>query len=105
MGDITKLPRWAQQKIETQQRDIEYWKNIANAGPDNSDTFIDRYISENKPLGERPTIVFLLADGNRIQVRLDESRHFVYATSIDHSVVVQPQSSNVVRVGVQDYWR
>lgn len=61
--DASKLPKWAQQRIETLERNVDYWREKAMDGPADSDTFIRRYIdngrTKGQPLGKGETIVFV----------------------------------------------
>lgn len=59
-NDITKLPRWAQDRIEVLERDKEWWMAKATAGPEDSNTFVHHLMdTPDTPLGDRPLITFV----------------------------------------------
>lgn len=104
MGDVSKLPKWAQREIERLTNNVEYWQNKATAGPDNSDTFVRRYGAPNTPLGSGETILFIqegesdarMARG--IEVRRDQYGRVVVSTHGSGRLLVLPVASNVAVV-------
>jgi hypothetical protein len=95
--DTSKLPKWARDYVAKLESDVEYWKDAATAGPENSDTFIRRGLENDTPLGEGVTIRFKLqGERNAIEARLEDGA-LVVRTSW-HGIVVLPQASNSIRV-------
>lgn len=58
-GDITKLPRWAQRRIEKLEGDVRYWKGLATVGPDVSDTFAQA-VDGDTPLGAERRVKYMM---------------------------------------------
>lgn len=101
--DLSKLPRWAQQKIEVLEMDRAHWKEIATAGPKTSNTFVGHGTLYDTPLGMYPTIRFVLPAPAPVQ----NDRAYVTATlrSDDtiqimgtRGILLSPQSSNVIHI-------
>lgn len=44
--DISKLPTWAQSKLVTLERDVQYWKNKATAADTPADLFTTRIMGD-----------------------------------------------------------
>lgn len=98
--DITKLPVWAQRKIEVLQRDISYLNSKLAAGPENSNTFADPYSSAPRPLGDSPTVEFVVGPDklrDRIRVRVEGDEIDVNGSTI---MTVRPRAGNSVRIGI-----
>jgi hypothetical protein len=102
--DVTKLPKWAQDHITVLERDLAHWKAKASDGPEGADTFVRYYGTDDKPLGTEPTILFVL-DGREAGLQVRKEGGVLLVSSIDGAVGVQPQSSNVVRIRTEGYWR
>lgn len=97
---FAKLPKWAQAEVDRLTRDVAYWKRKATAGPEGSNTFIDAFPAEERtPLGDSPQIAFTFGDRwhDMFRVRLDERELYV---SGGDGLLIQPQSSNVVRLRI-----
>lgn len=99
--DISRLPKWAQSRIEVLELNVEHWKGKALAGPDDSDTFLGGGLDGRKPLGTRPTVEFFTGPGRgyqeRITARLQENG-LLYVTA--DGMIVRPQASNVITVEI-----
>lgn len=100
--DITKLPKWAQIEISRLQRDVKWYKDKLEAGPDNSDTFADPYGRAVRPLGKGPRIAFVGLPGDRqtIIARLDrdtDNEPYLEIRGLN-SLQIQPRASNVVHI-------
>lgn len=101
--NFDRLPKWAQQRIETLEANVDYWKKKATAGPENSNTFVTTHgLEVDQPLGTGPTVRFMLkgevahAWRNSVDARVTkEGRLLLMGTD---SIAVFPQSSNVVEV-------
>lgn len=108
--DITRLPKWAQQRIEVLERDKEHWKQkaakVEGLKPETPGIFIRNGINEDFPVAlDTETIRFVLSARHSIDVRIehgygdDEPYLYVMATgSAGDGLVVGPQSSNVLLV-------
>ena len=96
--DVTKLPRWAQSRIQKLERDVDYYQRKLSAGPENSDTFADAYSDARRPLGPGTIVEFRLPEG-RVRIRTDE--HGYLDVNGDDRIQIEPQASNAVRVMVK----
>lgn len=103
MSDISKLPRWAQQRIEIAERDLAYWRAKAEDGPGESDTFIHGY-GENAelagtPLGTGTDIRFELGESTYVIARVSRRGVEIHLTQRSSSgLAVLPMSNNMVRI-------
>ena len=107
-GDLKfdRLPKWAQNRIEQLESSVGYWQKKANVGPENSDTFIQSHVSEDKPLGRGETILFTLPTGllgnhHKIEVTNQGTRVQVRVGG-DESIIVRPVVSNVVTITAEE---
>jgi hypothetical protein len=98
-GDVSKLPKWAQLYVEMLQRDLKYAYRQAAEGPGDSDIFLDWY-TDQKPLGRRKTVRFVLADGHWVDV---SSSNGVLTVLADDTLLVASRSSNVVHLYAVPY--
>ena len=101
-GDITKLPKWAQSRIQRLERDIAFYQERLAEGPENSDTFAEPYATPPRPLGRETTVELRLGDnGEAIHVRTERDtrgRRSVYVYGSNMHLSVQPLSSNTLRI-------
>jgi hypothetical protein len=97
--DVTKLPQWAQRRIEKLERDLAHARDKLSQGPENSDTFADAYSENPRPLGQGTTIRFVYGDRwhQQFQARLDGDTLHV---SGGNSIFIEPRASNSVYVKV-----
>ena len=110
MNDVTKLPKWAQEKIANLERDLEHIRAdrdkvyaLTNGGKSSS-IFVEGY--NTKPsmfLPEGSDIVFTLANGEElhVQYRFGQNDYDKSAISIRsnwHEMSVSPHAANVVSV-------
>lgn len=105
IGDVERLPKWAQDRISQLEADVEYWKRLATAGPEDSDTFVRHYADDDKPLGAGQRISFRWTDGRgewpgftEIEAYIDGDHLTVRASN--GGLYVQPSASNSIRVRV-----
>lgn len=96
-----RLPKWAQQEIRRLEADLKYYKEKMMAGPE-SNTFADPYSGAPRPLGTDPTILFVLGEDRReeLRCRIDtdhKGRAWLEVNGGD-SLIVQPQAGNAVRL-------
>ena len=98
-GDVTKLPKWAQQEISRLERDLAYARAKLAAGPEDSNTFAEPYGAAPRPLGTGTLIRFQLGDpedwGGYIDAHIEGDRLVVHS---GHSLSVKPWASNVIHV-------
>lgn len=98
-GDVTKLPKWAQQRIQTLERNLEHYKKRLEAGPANSRVFADPYSDARRPLGWDTVIQFDLGEegewGKKIEVRIDGKGVKVMGGS---RLAVFPSAANSIQV-------
>jgi hypothetical protein len=110
--DLTKLPKWAQSRIRVLEMNLEHAKEKLAAGPENSNTFADRFYQEGaRPLGQDTKITFMMdghQDDNRHhslyiegRVERDPRGSFLYIMGGD-SIHVEPQSSNTVKIRLHE---
>ncbi len=107
MRDRTKLPKWAQDELTRLESDVARWKAKYEAGPADSDTFADDYLSR-RPLGTGERIVFVIEPGKvghsierRIDARLVGRELEVHGYA--DSLAIIPSASNHVKVRLADY--
>lgn len=100
MGDVSKLPKWAQQRIENLERSASEWKARATVGPEDSDTFISRWPAENStPLGTGPTIRMQMGPEwwEYVDLRKQADRVYIFA---NQGIKILPMASNSIKVGL-----
>lgn len=100
MNDTSKLPKWAQQRIEKLEGDVAYWRRkVTEAVSGDTDTFIDEFPElVGLPRGSR--IVFCLPDLSQIETRVQDKSLYVAARGGGGPLEIQPEVSNVVRIKV-----
>lgn len=98
--DVTKLPKWAQTRIDTLERNNAYLKAVLAEGPEDSDTFADPYSDSPRPLGKRTMIRFDVGDSSRehFDVRLEGDVLEVYGGS---ALMLRPHAANVVKLKIE----
>jgi hypothetical protein len=112
--DVSKLPKWAQYKIETLEREVATLEEKLMVGPEDSDTFADPFLGfdRNNPKGRtgRP-----LGKGMRVRFELGpEYPEYIEAWTRDgvlqlmagETIAIIPEASNAARVRVgRDLWK
>lgn len=107
-GDVTKLPKWAQQEIARLERSVEHWQGVASQGSEDSTVFADAYSDAPRPLGEDPVITFSPIGMGIGSIRVTRSKrgsNVIEVMANEGVLEVSPQSSNVIRVRVNRWWR
>lgn len=104
---LLRLPRYAVQEIQRLSRDKEYWKEIALAGADESNTFRD-FATNKQPLGQDPNITFYLKGGPdsgpmdrivaRVRIEYDHGGRPYLDIHTDDTILVNPRASNAIKV-------
>lgn len=113
--DLAKLPQWARQRIELLEGEVTRLKAERNAGPDDTDTFVDHVgdmgngpTVQYQPLRKGAVVTFWTGPGypqpraGRLTAVLDEDSlgHYleIASTGMAAALAVQPWSTNVVRI-------
>jgi hypothetical protein len=100
-NDITKLPKWAQEHIAGQDREIKRLKAAAIIGPDDADTFhYDILSGQRNPIGKGVRILFNLDDGSVISAYARGTHLEVTSQGIEFkgSLAVQSKTSNSLQL-------
>jgi hypothetical protein len=94
--DITKLPKWAQDKITALENRAKRAEQTLAEGPEDSNVFADPYRA-SRPLGLDTHILFeMKEDSIYVNPQGDE----LVISSGFKPIAVLPQSSNFIRVRV-----
>lgn len=93
------LPQWAQERINQQEDTIRQLRSRQEPqDPAESNVFlVGRYPLRDVPLGTDTSIAFHTGEG-KLEVH-HEADH-LYLTAIGGSIIVQPSSSNAMRIKV-----
>lgn len=103
MTDISKLPKWAQSEIERLQRDNTDLRRKLDEIQDGSGPMVWYEIMDGVTHGiPDGAVVRAQVGGEKIEISVQGDA--LRISSIMRSIIVQPQSANVVRVRVADYW-
>ncbi len=102
--DITKLPVWARDIIERQQRDIEYLHNKLAEGPADSVIYLGNmpgrdYGTPGTPLGDDS--VYFHLDSGWIQCDVRHGKLNLHA--YNGMLSLEPQSGNVANATVRQH--
>lgn len=98
--DITRLPKWAQQRIITLENSVAYHKAKLAEGPEHSDTFADPH-GTPRPLGKSAMVEFVFStreDGSSkdyVSARKEGNKLVIYGSD---SIAIYPASSNLAYV-------
>lgn len=106
-GDVTKLPKWAQDEIRRLRTSVEYWEAQVTQGPEDANTFLSIRGDKLRPLGRNESVVFDFEGGFEVRARLIKQPgrpEYLDITSVDSGLSVQPQSSNVIKVAPERAW-
>lgn len=95
--DVTKLPKWAQQRIETLERNLAHAHAKLAEGPKDSRVFSNPYAESPTPLGRDPHILFKVGPdfGEEIHVTIDGKGIKVMGGS---RIAIFPQDANVMQI-------
>lgn len=101
-GDVTKLPKWAQQYIEVLQRDVEYRERQLGemASPDAKVQLIEG-INENRGLPDDARVQFRVGD-KQIRIHISRYGEGLDLNSADGPLLVEPAASNHIYLRVKD---
>lgn len=108
--DVTKLPKWAQDRMRVLERDIDHYKQVAyDTGHGDTDIYIRRGLDERYYLPRYSKITFVIDEdkGERITVGKTESWAFgqsvqIMAEGASSTLLSHPQSGNVMIVTNKD---
>jgi hypothetical protein len=92
--DITKLPRWAQDRISLLERDLADAREQLMAGEADSDTIANPNSEAPRPLGRGASVQFGTERWQKFTVRLRENG--TLDVMGDDMIWVHPQAGNVV---------
>ena len=102
--DVTKLPKWAQSRIQTAERNVADLQRDAVAMHDGeSEVVIERYGEDSIYLPPETTITFHVY-GGKVDVSVRDEKLTVMGRvmgrgqSMSDGLLIQPSSSNVVYV-------
>jgi hypothetical protein len=96
--DISGLPKWAQQRIETLEANVEHFKAKLTEGPENSDTFVGSYEPDAvRPLGVAPRIRFGTDDNDYVEAQWDENTKSLRVRG-RNGITVIPEVSNAISI-------
>jgi hypothetical protein len=102
--DITTLPRWARQRIERLTGEVEHWKAkaLSASSPDKTNITINDGLDE-RGLPPDSRVRFRLArTAIEVGLRPASTGPVLEVRSLDGSLAVFPQVSNVIYVKVND---
>jgi len=99
--DLSRLPQWAQSRIEVLERDLASAYAKLAAGPGESDTFADPYGEAVRPLGTGTMIRFGGPGYDRtVDARWRNGELVVQANAgMTDEFAIKPQASNTIRLG------
>lgn len=115
-GDLTKLPKWAQRRIENLERDLGHWREraLATERNDETDTGIRDYTADfgtPRFLRSGAHVLFGVqrregpngyASYDGIECSWRDGH--LYVSTANDALLAQPQSSNVLKVRRGDFW-
>jgi hypothetical protein len=101
--DLSKLPRWARERIQFLERRVQEAADREAMGPEDSNTFLNPHLDHDSvrrptPLGRDAHVRWHLeGDEERfyLEARLDDGVLLVMSS---HLLAVRPKSSNVINV-------
>lgn len=98
--DITKLPVWAQRRIENLNNDVEYWKRKVGeaANPDSKVRAWGGSVDDDFGLPDDFLVQFRPDENQRIDVRISSRGAYLEVRSYNGTIQVTPQASNVIHV-------
>jgi hypothetical protein len=108
MGDIAKLPKWAQEEIQLLKSNLATAKIRAASAFGETETRveIDRY--RRPAIGGEPrcflpdrTSICFAVDGGKIDVTMHDGRLRIWGTNFSGHFNVRSDSSNVLTVGFE----
>jgi hypothetical protein len=99
--DMSRLPKWAQDRITLLERNLADARARLAAGPEESDTFADPYMESVRPLGSGTRVRF----GGRgydgtFDVSWGDGELAIQCNSGGRSMAIMPQASNTVHMSV-----
>lgn len=98
MGDVTKLPQWAQQRIAKLESDVEYYKAQAfQAGKGaGANVVVEAGRDDEHGLPDNARIVFKF--GTQRDIEVTRRGDWLEVRSSINGLLIGPDASNVIRV-------
>lgn len=98
--DRSRLPKWAAAYMQQLEREVEFWKEKATAGPADTDTRVILGLNDSIPLDKGAQVRFQLQDvpwyGGHIDVRV--TSHKTLQVMSPDGVRIRPIASNAFEV-------
>lgn len=109
MTDVSKLPKWAAQRIEWLEDQLDAAKAMLSNGPADSRVFANPYPypGVSHPLGHHPRIRFLVARNPRSDTSTPDDQYYIEVSHTEeghlwlvgsHSFVLRPQAANLIAI-------
>ena len=96
--DVTKLPEWAQHRIQKLENDVKYYTEMMNGTETKSTHIWWEHIEIENHIPDNASVVFDL-NTNKVRVRFLEDGLEVYVDGgIRNRIAVLPKSSNVLKI-------
>ena len=100
--DITKLPKWAQSRIEVAERNADYWKaQVFEMEEGDTNVFQQDYTGDpphRKPLARDTTIIFITEDSEITVGFRDDRLQVMSGYGRKTRLAIGPLSSNLIEV-------
>jgi len=95
---FSRLPKWAQEEMTNIYRKLnEAADEIALLRGDvKTNAYIWHMEGKSQPIDDHATVVFILADGSRVDVGMPFDRSYLRVQA--GRMVVRPQASNVIQI-------
>lgn len=99
MEDVTKLPKWAQEKIRLlEMRLAEARAENTEIAEGNTDTFVEGRLGlPDKYLPNRTEVTFRIGPDRRNVIRVRNEKNHIYING-DDALMIEPWVTNVVKV-------
>lgn len=97
--EINKLPKWAQQRINTLQSNVEYYKSQVDqiTGKEKTKVSIDRFDKDPSFLPKNSRIKYILKEGE-ITITHQKNTLEVHAKAYNADLAIRPVVNNVLKI-------
>lgn len=99
MGDISKLPKWAQRRISTLESNVSYWRDqVESAISGDTNVFMD---TAGKRIGlPMDTCIIFIIEGGEIRANVTTRGLSIHGETFRIAdMFISPESSNSVKIG------